>query len=218
MLCEEARACMSARRKSSFDPEGSPQFETHLEHCQDCRELYQGHVLTEQMAMAWTDEAVPQWDRLAAHMPARQSTPWFTTLLPLAACLIMGFLVVSRVELVSDGTGWSMSFGKEPMGEAQVQAAITQALEAAALQNNQDMKLLLADYQLHTQQNMENMVAAASHQMRGERKDDLTGMVAAWSETREGDMLWVQERMQNIVLRQDRTHKNLSKIAKYVQQ
>lgn len=216
MLCNEARDLMDRREKQSFQPENSPEFETHLQQCEACREIYQGIIMTEQMTASWEEEAVPAWDRLAHHMPRQAPTPWWTIVVPLAACFVMAVLVLGRVEVVSDESGFQVRFGAPSIGEEQLKTALDQALAASQVQTQEDMKELLTAYDERTNENVQVLLTQFSDNVRKERNDDLKTMVAQWQEVRAGDIQWVQNKFQGVLVRQERTHKNLNKIARYV--
>lgn len=221
MRCDEAYALIEGRARLSFQPEEHPAFEAHLAACDTCRETYQGAVLAEQAAEAWQDEPVPHWDRHAALFPRRQG--WSPLVwLPVAACMVMLLLTALRVEVTSDADGLRIAFGgagqaaAQAAQQARMEALLQTALAADRAQTSEALQAMLKDYDARTQRAVETMAVRVSGTLRDDYRRDMKTLGREWKEARRDDHLWMESRLNEVMVRQERTHRNLTKMAAYV--
>lgn len=227
MSCENVRAQVAAGLAATEIQEA---FGVHLRQCSACGDLVDGLATVSEMRAQWQEEPVPKWDRLRHQMPRRQPRPWLTIGLPLAACLVLALLVMMRAELTVDQGGWSLSFA----GTAREQAMLDKVRTLVAEErksHNQELVALLDEYdkrQRNVTQNLlgeydqrqslmtEQRVAQVAQAMRDDQAISMKTLVGAIKSQREQDLLWVRQNLENVVLRQERTHSNLNKLASYV--
>ncbi len=227
MSCENVRAQVVAGKAANELQEA---FGEHLWQCAACSELVDGLATVSAMRAHWQDEPVPAWDRLRHQMPRRQPRPWLMIGLPLAACLVLAVLVMMRAELTVDQGGWRLSFA----GTAREQALLDEVRTLVAEErksHNQELVALLDQYnerqrsstqtmlgEYAQRQNLatEQKVAQATQAVRDDQTQTVRTLVAAFQDQREQDLLWVRQNLENVVLRQERTHSNLNRLASYV--
>lgn len=226
MSCESVRNAVAAGRGATELRQS--EHEPHLRSCSACADLVEGLATAEELRSAWQDEAVPAWER--PRLPHRQPKPWMTTWLPLAACLVMGLLVVARAEISVDDRGWHFSFGGAAREQALLETVRTVAAEERANSQKRLTELLdqydarqrsatealLSEFGTRQQAATENQVALATQTVREDQVKSMKTLIGAIQDQREQDMLWVQQRLENVALRQERTHSNLNRLASYV--
>ncbi len=227
MSCESVRNLVAAGRSANELRQG--ELASHLRSCGACGDLVDGLATAEEWRGAWQDEPVPTWERPPLQ-PRRQPKTWLTTWLPMAACLLMGLLVVARAEVQVDDRGWHLSFG----GAAREQALLETVRTMAAQERvNSDQRLtellnqydarqrsatqtLLAEFGKKQQEVTQTQVAQVAQVVREDQVQSMKTLVGALQDQRDKDLLWVQQRLENVALRQERTHSNLNKLASYV--
>lgn len=227
MSCENVRAQVAAGLAATELQEA---FGVHLRQCSACGDLVDGLATVSEMRAQWQDEPVPKWDRLRHQMPRRQPRPWLMIGLPLAACLVLALLVMMRAELSVEQGGWRLSFAGTAREQAMLATVRTLVAEERK-SHNQELVALLDEYdkrQRNATQTMlgeyakqqdlatEQRVAQATKAVREDQTNTVKTLVSAFQDQRERDLLWVRQNLENVVLRQERTHTNLNKLASYV--
>ena len=107
MLCNEVRELLMAG-------EVTEQVDQHTADCAECAALRNTVLGLTDLAKSWTEEPVPHWQRVPEEMRRRPRGSAWLTWAPLAACLLMCVLVVTRANLSWDDKGFQLSFGTPP--------------------------------------------------------------------------------------------------------
>lgn len=165
MQCDDAREHLVDYVDDRLDPYLRQGLDEHLEVCDDCARRLEEVRGFSRLAATWQDEPLPSGTSpLARPEPYREGLRppgAFLQWLPLAAGVVLAFLVLLRAELDVNDTGWRLSFGS--------QADIEQHLDERLVEFQADQRLLLDELravQLADQEMMTRGLLAATRESR----------------------------------------------------
>ena len=224
MNCNDAREHLMRNRNIDLTDKGLME---HLSHCSECADLDVARQLLSESALEWEDQKPPEWDRIPMGFQHSRPTPWLQWA-PLAACLLMAVLVVFRVEIRMDDSGFHLVqagiSGSSDEAELQadfqedLQNYVDEALRKQGETTVLQFEQLLATYTNQQKENLRLTVDELTELTRGQRRQDLQMLTSQWSEQRMGDLDELERRINYLLERQNRTSSNLVQLAEYVRE
>lgn len=179
MQCEQAQLHLFEFAEGDLDSSLRSDIDQHLQICDACSDLLQGIWEMELKSTAWTDIHVPRWNRRDRFFGSRQHFSWFQLAGALTSVLVL-ILVLFRVELTSNETGFQISFaGQSDYVNSQ---EFDSRLRQLASQNQTEVDASMANFtsqQIAVNQLMLRTILDAS---RSERRQDLGTLMTVWNE------------------------------------
>lgn len=199
---------------NTLEPSLCRAFEQSIDTCEQCRDLYYSALNTQKMQQNWQEQTPPDWHRTrfaaAGRKPAKFN--WFNGL-SLASSTLAILLVLFRVEFISTGSGFTVSFGGSgtqqevaqlvdekfnQLAERQI-SYIDNRFEEQKLQQVSDNQQMLNTLMLHNRQ---------------ERRQDLNSLMASWLQQRDIDQKNLNQRVDYIVDNQIENNQYMNQILK----
>ncbi len=222
MRCEQARDIILAGKNEALSQETRRALAGHLSECEACSQVRRTAEGLRQVAETWVDEPVPRWERLPLSFQRPVRTSLWLTWAPAVACLFMAVLVLFRVEITSDGKGFTIGFGSSVQQQTGADQAtrtfVNTALDTMQADTVAEMEVLLGRFRKDQDNYFEGLITDLSDLNRRERQSDLKVLAEKWQDQRREDFFTVESRLNYMLNRQRRNASNLYQLASYVNQ
>ncbi len=207
MHCNEVREML-------LEGKVTEEIRQHNRNCEECAALGNTAKGLKDFANSWREQSVPTWNRVPEELRSRRGPSLWLVWAPLAACLLMCFLVVSRAQVSWDKNGFQLAFGQvQPVVD---QAYVTQAMNQLQNSTKQDMTALLKGFQQNQQAYVSKVINDLAEESRKERKQDLRSVANSWQNQREEDLKTLERQINLLINRQNRNADNLYQLASFV--
>lgn len=225
MPCHDYRDLIMRDNEKTLNLDQKVEMERHLAACRDCRAFFDAYRAAGKAAQEWQEVEPPSDWRMGLPLPSSVRLPLWQTLLPVAAVLLMGMLVLFRVQFIKDDKGFRISFAgqttiqpseAETVDAAAMKAYLEEVLERSGDDTANAMRVVLTEFRKEQKLQMEELIADLDKTYRDERREDLQALARQWEEQREEDLDALTDQMRVLVNRQNRNTQSLYSLASYV--
>lgn len=179
-----------------------------IKDCAHCREVHAQALEFYQLASAWEEQPVPEWQRARHAVQPRYAQHSWLSYGALAASVCAIFLVLLRVE-ISTQDGLLISFGGSQQ-EARVQELLAAELARHVDAQNALLDARLTEFADEQRTGTELMLARFQQDSRIERRQELDFLTAGWENRRYQDQRVVSAQINRLASGQQENNQYLN--------
>ncbi len=199
---------------STLSPNLSRAFEHAVDHCDECKLMYQNASELQHFQSSWKDQTVPKWHRTEFAVAKRSNNNWgWLNGLSLATSTLALLMVLFRVEMISTDAGFSIGFGGKA-SQIAMNEQIDEKIQQMALQQVEYLDNRFEENRLQTISDNEVMVKALLQHNRQERRHDMNTLMASWLQQRDIDQNQIGLKVDSIVENQIEQSKTINDLLK----
>ncbi len=191
----------------------------HLKSCSHCNAELESILLTQQDMQQWQEQRVPHWDRglelfRQEHRLERPASRFFLSWqwFPTAASLAMLGVLLLNLNVVSNDSGFTISFGGSAGSEANFVAQLAEFEQAQRV----EMEQLISRVESRQDSNNVQLLQAVMEQTRQSSADSFDQMYAYFEQQRLLDLQDMRVGYEQLVDSDYETIRSLQQLVNYV--
>ena len=195
------------------------EMDRHVAECGFCNAELQSVLLAQQDLQQWSEQKVPHWDRglelfRQEHRIDRPVSRFWMSWqwLPTAASLAMFCVLLFNVNVVSDESGFSISFGGSDVPDANMLAQLANFEQ----EQREQMQQLVARVESRQDSNNVQLLQAVMEQTRQSAADSFDQMYAYFEQQRLLDLQDMRAGYEQLVDSDYETIRSLQQLVNYV--
>lgn len=219
MSCPKTQYLLQEYFSEDLSAVARDELDRHLSDCAHCNAELESVLFVQRDIQQWQEQSVPHWDRgrelfrreHRAERPLSQlwlSWQWF----PTAASLAMLCVLLFNVSVVSNETGFSVSFGGSSGANIDLRAQLAQFEQA----QRGEMRQLVARVESRQDSNNVQLLQAVMEQAQQSTADSFDQMYAYFEQQRLLDLQDMRAGYEQLVDSDYETIRSLQQLVNYV--
>jgi len=219
MSCPKTQYLLQEYFSEDLSAVARDELDRHLSDCAHCNAELESVLLVQRDMQQWQEQSVPHWDRgrelfrreHRAERPLSQlwlSWQWF----PTAASLAMLCVLLFNVSVVSNESGFSVSFGGSSGANIDLRAQLAQFEQA----QRGEMRQLVARVESRQDSNNVQLLQAVMEQAQQSTADSFDQMYAYFEQQRLLDLQDMRAGYEQLVDSDYETIRSLQQLVNYV--